>query len=111
MPTWLSREELQHHKFFLRRTVERVFKLKCKFGRNDFRGSFKSLLPSFTPFYFVKDYDTAKNFSHVRALIYDGFLCTIAIAVVQYKFRRRQNTFRGNVFVGSFRITLLQKSR
>ena len=39
------------------------------------------------------------------------FLCTIAIAVVQYKFRRRQNTFRGNVFVGSFRITILQKSR
>ena len=74
MPTWLSREELQHHKFFFtKETVERVFKLKCKFGRNDFRRSFKSLLPSFTPFYFVKDYDTAKNFSHVRALIYDGF--------------------------------------
>ena len=112
MPTWLSREELQHHKvFFTKETVERVFKLKCKFGRNDFRHSFENLLPSFTPFYFVKDYDTAKNFSHVRALIYDGFLCTIAIAVVQYKFRRRQNTFRGNVFVGSFRITILQKSR
>ena len=74
MPTWLSREELQHHKFFFtKETVERVFKLKCKFGRNDFRHSFENLLPSFTPFYFVKDYDTAKNFSHVRALIYDGF--------------------------------------
>ena len=57
-------------------------------------------LKAFTPFYFVKDYDTAKHFSHVRALIYDGFfLCKIAITVVHCKFRRRENTFRGNVLL------------